>query len=73
MGDNMEARKQGNLTITTTCMYLFKHQNAINELGITANIGNNLLSIGPMKYYCDGVLIYGIALFYAQKTGRIRL
>ena len=69
----MQARKQENFTIKTMCMYLSNHQNAINELGITANIGNNLLSIGPMKYYCDGVLIGGTALFYAQKTGRIRL
>lgn len=63
----MEARKQGKLTIKTTCMYLSNHQNAINELGITDHIGNDLLSIGPMKYYCDGALIGGTALFYADE------
>ena len=63
----MAARKQGKLTIKTTCMYLSNHQNAINELGITDHIGNDLLSIGPMKYYCDGALIGGTALFYADE------
>jgi predicted amidohydrolase YtcJ len=63
----MEARKQGKLTVKTTCMYLSNHQGAINELGITDHIGNDLLSIGPMKYYCDGALIGGTALFYADE------
>lgn len=63
----MAARKQGKLTIKTTCMYLSNHQDAINELGITDHIGNDLLSIGPMKYYCDGALIGGTALFYADE------
>lgn len=63
----MEARKQGKLTVKTTCMYLSNHQDAINELGITDHIGNDLLSIGPMKYYCDGALIGGTALFYADE------
>lgn len=63
----MAARQQGKLTIKTTCMYLSNHQNAINELGITDHIGNDLLSIGPMKYYCDGALIGGTALFYADE------
>ena len=38
----MAARKQGKLTIKTTCMYLSNHQDAINELGITDHIGNDL-------------------------------
>ncbi len=63
----MQARKEGKLTVKTTCMYLSNHQNAINELGITDHIGNDLLSIGPMKYYCDGALIGGTALFYADE------
>lgn len=63
----MEARKQGKLTVKTTCMYLSNHQQAINELGITDHIGDDLLSIGPMKYYCDGALIGGTALFYADE------
>ncbi|MFT5258647.1 MAG: putative amidohydrolase YtcJ [Saprospiraceae bacterium] len=63
----MEARKQGKLTIKTTCMYLSNHQDAINELGITDHIGNDLLSIGPMKYYCDGALTGGTALFYKDE------
>ncbi len=63
----MAARQQGKLTIKTTCMYLSNHQDAINELGITDHIGNDLLSIGPMKYYCDGALIGGTALFYADE------
>ena len=63
----MAARKQGKLTIKTTCMYLSNHQDAINELGITDHIGDDQLSIGPMKYYCDGTLTGGTALFYADE------
>lgn len=63
----MAARQRGKLTIKTTCMYLSNHQDAINELGITDHIGNDLLSIGPMKYYCDGALTGGTALFYADE------
>ncbi len=63
----MEARRQGKLSIKTTCMYLSNHQEAINELGITDRIGDDLLSIGPMKYYCDGALTGGTALFYKDE------
>ena len=63
----MAARKQGKLTVKVTCMYLSNHQGAINELGITDHIGNDQLSIGPMKYYCDGTLIGGTALFYPDE------
>jgi predicted amidohydrolase YtcJ len=63
----MAARKQGKLTVKTTCMYLSNHQDAINELGITDRIGDDLLSIGPMKYYCDGALTGGTALFYTDE------
>ncbi len=63
----MAARKQGKLTVKTTCMYLSNHQDAINELGITDRIGDDSLSIGPMKYYCDGALTGGTALFYPDE------
>jgi len=63
----MAARKQGKLTVKTTCMYLSNHQDAINELGITDHLGDDYLSIGPMKYYCDGALMGGTALFYPDE------
>jgi len=63
----MAARRQGKLSVKTTCMYLSNHQDAINELGITDQIGNERLTIGPMKYYCDGALTGGTALFYPDE------
>lgn len=63
----IEAKRQEKLTVKTTCMYLSNHQNAINELGITGQIGDDFLSIGPMKYYCDGALTGGTALFYPDE------
>lgn len=61
----IEARRQGKLGIKTTCMYLSNHLPAIKELGITGAIGDDWLSIGPIKYYCDGTLVGGTAAFYA--------
>ena len=37
------------------------------NLGSPYRIGDDLLSIGPMKYYCDGALTGGTALFYADE------
>ena len=61
------ARDSGKLQVRTTCMYLSNHVEAINELGITGAIGDDWLSIGPIKFYCDGTLIGGTALFYGSE------
>jgi predicted amidohydrolase YtcJ len=66
----IEARRQGKLGIKTTCMYLSNHMKAINELGITGAIGDDWLSIGPVKYYCDGALVGGTAAFYMPLHNR---
>ena len=58
------ARDAGKLRVRTTCMYLSNHMDALNELGVTGAIGDDRLSIGPVKFYCDGTLIGGTALFY---------
>ena len=64
------ARDSGKLRVRTTCMYLSNHVNALNELGITGAIGDDRLSVGPVKFYCDGTLIGGTALFYEDKDAR---
>jgi len=44
----LAAKRQRKLSVKTTCMYLSNHQEAINELGITDQIGDDFLSIGPI-------------------------
>ncbi|MHB1433374.1 MAG: amidohydrolase [Streptosporangiaceae bacterium] len=58
-----EARRQGRLPVRTVCMPL-SHQLADYEhIGLSGPFGDDLLSIGPMKFYCDGSLIGGTAAF----------
>lgn len=58
-----EARRQGRLPVRTVCMPL-SHQLADYEhIGLTGPFGDDWLSIGPMKFYCDGSLIGGTAAF----------
>ncbi|MEE9325482.1 MAG: amidohydrolase, partial [Dehalococcoidia bacterium] len=61
----LEARKQGKLRIKTTCMFLSNHLADMKALGLTGRMGDEWLSIGPMKFYCDGSLIGATAAFYS--------
>lgn len=59
-----EAKRRGRLKVKTTLMYMSNHLPAIKELGLFAPIGDQWLSIGPIKYYCDGALVGGTAAFH---------
>jgi predicted amidohydrolase YtcJ len=58
-----EARRQGKLLIRTVCMPLSHQLDDFAAIGLAGPFGDEWLSIGPMKFYCDGSLIGGTACF----------
>jgi len=58
-----EARRRGLLRIRTVCMPLSSQLDELLALGLTGPFGDEMLSIGPMKFYADGTLIGGTAAF----------
>ncbi|MFQ5934637.1 MAG: amidohydrolase, partial [Dehalococcoidia bacterium] len=61
----LEARTQGRLGVKTTCMFLSNHLTDVKALGLAGDLGDPWLSVGPMKFYCDGSLIGCTAAFYS--------
>ena len=57
------ARGAGVLLVRTVCMPLSNQQEAYESLGLAGPFGDEWLSIGAMKFYCDGSLIGGTAVF----------
>jgi predicted amidohydrolase YtcJ len=58
-----EARRLGRLPLRTVCMPLSHQLEVYEQLGLRGPFGDDWLSIGPMKFYCDGSLIGGTAAF----------
>ncbi len=58
-----EARRLGRLPLRTVCMPLSHQLEEYERLGLSGPFGDDWLSIGPMKFYCDGSLIGGTAAF----------
>lgn len=58
-----EARRQGRLHLRTVCMPLSHQLENYEAIGLAGPFGDEWLSIGPMKFYCDGSLIGGTAAF----------
>lgn len=58
-----EARRQGRLPLRTVCMPLSHQIESYETLGLSGPFGDEWLSIGAMKFYCDGSLIGGTAAF----------
>jgi predicted amidohydrolase YtcJ len=58
-----EARRLGRLPVRTVCMPLSHQLDGYEALGLRGPFGDDWLSIGPMKFYCDGSLIGGTAAF----------
>lgn len=58
-----EARRQGRLHLRTVCMPLSHQLENYEAIGLAGPFGDDWLSIGPMKFYCDGSLIGGTAAF----------
>ena len=63
-----EARAQGRLLVRTVCMPLSHQLGNYEATGLAGPFGDEWLSVGPMKFYCDGSLIGGTAAFSAHVT-----
>ncbi len=59
----VKANQAGRLGVRTVAMFLSNHLDAVLELGIVSEVGDNMLAIGPIKYYCDGSIVGGTAAF----------
>jgi predicted amidohydrolase YtcJ len=58
-----DARTQGRLPVRTVCMPLSHQLDEYEAVGLSGPFGDEWLSVGPMKFYCDGSLIGGTAAF----------
>jgi predicted amidohydrolase YtcJ len=58
-----DARAQGRLPVRTVCMPLSHQLDEYAAVGLSGPFGDEWLSVGPMKFYCDGSLIGGTAAF----------
>ena len=63
MAGLVRAKNTQNLGVRTIGMVLSNHLEAQLELGIFEMFGDDMLSIGPIKYYCDGAIVGGSAAF----------
>ena len=59
----VESRRRGILGVRVTCMPISSQQEVLESLGISSGLGDDWLSIGPMKFYSDGALTGGTAAF----------
>lgn len=59
----IDARRQGRLPLRTVCMPLSHQLGDYEAVGMSGAFGDDWLSLGPMKFYCDGSLIGGTAAF----------
>jgi predicted amidohydrolase YtcJ len=67
-----EARDQGRLRVRTVCMPLSHQLGEYRATGLAGPFGDEWLSVGPMKFYCDGSLIGGTAAFSSDAAARSR-
>jgi predicted amidohydrolase YtcJ len=67
-----EARAQGRLSVRTVCMPLSHQLGSYQATGLAGPFGDEWLSVGPMKFYCDGSLIGGTAAFSAEAAAGSR-
>lgn len=63
LGAYTVARRAGRLPLRTVCMPLSHQLEAFDATGISSGLGDEWLSLGAMKFYCDGSLIGGTAAF----------
>ena len=63
LGAYREARRLGRLPLRTVCMPLSHQLGEYEALGLAGPFGDDWLSLGAMKFYCDGSLIGGTAAF----------
>ena len=58
-----EGYRQGKLGIRVVCMPLSHQLDALLATGVAGPLGDDWLSLGPMKFYSDGALSGGTACF----------
>ncbi len=59
----LAARRQGRWWVRVVCMPLSHQLSDYAAVGLTGPFGDDLLWLGPMKFYMDGSLIGGSAVF----------
>ncbi|WP_372452655.1 amidohydrolase [Pseudonocardia nigra] len=57
------ARSVRSLPVRTVCMPLSHQLDGLTALGLAGPFGDDWLRLGAMKFYCDGTLLGGTALF----------
>ncbi|NJP28266.1 amidohydrolase [Microbispora hainanensis] len=57
------AHAAGTLPVRTVCMPLSHMLDDLTTLGLAGPFGDDMLRLGAMKFYCDGTLLGGTALF----------
>jgi len=58
-----EARRRGDWWVRVACMPLSHQLEEYGSIGLAGPFGDDLLWLGPMKFYMDGSLIGGTAVF----------
>ena len=58
-----EAKQRGAWWVRVACMPLSHQLNEFGALGLAGPFGDDMLWLGPMKFYMDGSLIGGTAVF----------
>jgi predicted amidohydrolase YtcJ len=53
----------GRLPVRTVCLPLSHQLDALSSIGLAGPFGDDWLRLGPMKFYCDGTLLGGTAMF----------
>lgn len=64
------ARRAGKLHVRMTCMPLSNHLDDLERLGIAGELGDDWLSIGPLKIYADGEPLACTAMFTQGYEGQ---
>ncbi len=59
----LESRRRGGWWVRTVCMPLSHQLDEYARIGLNGPFGDDLLWLGPMKFYMDGSLIGGTAVF----------
>jgi predicted amidohydrolase YtcJ len=58
-----EARSRGDWSVRVACMPLSHQLTEFETIGLAGPFGDNMLWLGPMKFYMDGALTGGTAAF----------
>ncbi len=65
----LKFHKSRKLTLRLVAMPLSNNLEMLKETGISTGLGDDMFRIGPMKFYCDGALTGGTALFREPYQG----